>query len=316
MKTPVAVFFYRRPHLVAGLLEALRVHRPQKIWLISDGPKEGHPGDARLCQKTRSTVEKMINWPCDLNRVYAKRNLGLHKRFESGLDAIFSREPKAILLEEDCHPTPDFIPFCEELLNAYQNEKKVAGISGNCFLRASAQVQSSYFYSKYLHIWGWATWARVWNQYDRREVRWPDRGFQTLFPDATRQEIDYWNRIYRRVIAGQYSWDYALFAWMWSHGLLSINPTQNLVRNVGFGPEATNTVDPYMDLGIERANSLRPPYRAPEGMKADNVLDWDLFQNSLLRMEGRRNLWQKLRDRCLRALGLKQKHQKLVTPQS
>lgn len=299
---------------MAGLLKTLRAHRPQRIWLISDGPKDSHPEEASLCLESRNVVERLIDWPCDLNRVYAEKNMGLHKRFESGLDAVFSKETKAILLEEDCHPSPDFIPFCEELLNAYQDEKKLAGISGNCFLPASSQVQSSYFYSKYLHIWGWATWARVWNQYDRKEVRWPHRGFKALFSDATRQEADYWNRIYRRVLAGQYSWDYALFAWMWSQGLLSINPTQNLVRNVGFGPEATNTVDPHMDLGIDRANSLSAPYRAPERLKADHVLDQALFQNSLLRMEGRRNLWQKLRDRCLRTLGLKQKPLKLITP--
>jgi hypothetical protein len=306
MKTPVIIFFYRRPHLIEGLMAGIRPHRPECLWLVADGPKNGSADEPALCLEARKKVEQVIDWPCRVHRLYAEKNLGLNKRFESGLDAVFAQESKAIILEEDCHPTMDFIPFCNEMLSTYQNTTEVGGISGNCFLPSSVHVSDSFFFSKYLHIWGWATWGRIWNRYNRKEKTWPKSGFRGFFPKANKQEANYWNRIYARQ-SKNYSWDYGLFSWLWSCSCLSINPTQNLVTNVGFGPGATNTVDTFLDIGIERNDPLKSPFRGPRQIHADEILDRALFKNSLLRMEGRRNLIQKLRDRVLRILGIPKK---------
>jgi len=280
---------------VAGLLNILRDHRPAKIWLIADGPKEGRPEETDLCRQARQTAEKLTNWPCEVRKVYAETNLGLKQRFESGLDVLFSEESEAIILEEDCHPLLDFIPFCEAMLARYRQEPKVGGISGNCFLPTGARVQGDYFFSRYLHIWGWATWARSWRAYDRARWAWPNGGYREYFPRSTRQEAKYWNRIFARVSSGQFStWDYPWASWFWRQGWVSITPSQNLVRNVGFGPDATNTRDLGVNMGIERENPLRAPYRGPIKFQADEGLDQKIFQNHFLRTEGRLKFWPRL----------------------
>ena len=129
-----------------ALLARIQRERPGRIWLVADGPKDS--GEAELCRQAREVAEKAVNWPCEVIRVYAETNLGLRTRLETGLDAVFAREAAAILLEEDCHPTEDFFPFCEAMLERYREEPRVGGISGNCFLPAGAKVKGDYFFSR------------------------------------------------------------------------------------------------------------------------------------------------------------------------
>ena len=110
---------------------------------VADGPKvEGGQLEFQLCEEARRVAEVGVNWPCEVKRVYAPKNMGLRVRLESGLDEVFLNETKAILLEEDCHPMPDFFPFCQEMLARYRENPKIAG---NCFLPIQAPISSRYF---------------------------------------------------------------------------------------------------------------------------------------------------------------------------
>ena len=150
--TPVAILIYRRPELVRGLIDRLRISRPKKIWIIADGPKE--EGENELCSAARKEAENGISWKWELIKVYANKNLGLKDRVETGLDELFAHESSAIIFEEDCHPSEDFIPFCQEMLDRYRNEANVGGISGDCFLPEEIKLHTDYFFSQYMHIWG------------------------------------------------------------------------------------------------------------------------------------------------------------------
>ena len=295
MKTPVAIILYRRPRLVGELLNILQAHRPERVWLIADGPKQESRGEAGLCLEARREAERGITWDCKVRKIYAETNLGLRRNVEQGLDALFAEESEAIILEEDCHPTPDFFPFCEAMLERYRNEPKVAGVSGNCFLPKTAAPSADYFFSRYLHIWGWATWARAWNAYDREKWSWPARGYREFFPHANRTEENYWNRIFARVSSGEINtWDYPWACWFWRQGWVSITPAQNLVNNRGFGAEATHTKDRSVDVGIDREGPLPAPYRSPKRLEVDPDLDQLVFTRHYLKMEGKLSFWPRL----------------------
>lgn len=295
--TPIAIVIYRRPALVRDLMKVLGQAKPRRLWILADGPR-GDRGakEVELCRATRNAAENGVTWKCEVRKVYSRENLGLKRGVESGLDSLFAEERESIILEEDCHPSPDFFSFCEEMLARYRNKPKVAAISGNCFLPYATKPEADYFFSRYLHIWGWATWARAWNSYDPQSWAWPKGGFRTYFPEAKERESCYWNRIYSRVTNGEIrTWDYPWVSHLWKRGWVSITPSQNLVTNRGFGPEATNTRDASVDVGIERVGSLMPPFRSPVGrIHADTALDQMVFQNHFLRTEGRLPLFSRL----------------------
>ena len=299
---PLVIFLYRRPRLVRELLAALQAVRPSKIWLVADGPKNS--SEVELCQQARSEAETAIGWPCEVRRVYAGTNLGLKNRIETGLDQVFETEAEAIILEEDCHPTPNFFPFCETMLEKYRNEPRVGAISGNCFLPKKQLMATDYYFSRYVHIWGWATWGRAWKAYDRRRWAWPKEGFRKLFPKADKTEEAYWNRIFGRMVSGELStWDYYWASWFWMQGWVSITPAQNLVRNVGFGSDATNTHDVMVKTGMEREGLLCPPFKGPMEIKADEELDYAVLHNHLLRQEGRLSFWPRIHRSIAKRVG-------------
>ena len=276
-------------------MKILQPHRPERIWLIADGPKRGNQEEEGLCREARIEAERGITWECRIRKIYAKENLGLRRNVGEGLDAVFAEESEAIVLEDDCHPSPDFFPFCAEMLERYRSEPRVAGVSGNCFLPKTAHLDSDYFFSRYLHIWGWATWARAWKDYRQREWSWPQGGYREYFPEATRQEERYWNRIFARVRSGEIdTWDYPWVSHLWSRGWLSITPAQNLVQNLGFGPEATHTRDEKVKVGLERKGALCPPYRGPREIGANPALDRVIFTQHYVTMEGKLSFWPRL----------------------
>jgi len=295
VKTPVAIILYRRPRLVGELLNILQAHQPERVWLIADGPKQENREEAGLCLEARREAERGITWDCRVRKIYAEKNLGLRRNVEQGLDALFTEESEAIILEEDCHPTPDFFPFCEAMLERYRNEPKVAGVSGNCFLPKTVTPSADYFFSRYLHIWGWATWARSWNAYDREKWSWPAREYREFFPHANRTEENYWNRIFAGVSSGEINtWDYPWVSYFWKMGWVSITPAQNLVNNRGFGAEATHTKDRSVDVGIDREGPLPAPYRSPKHLGIDPDLDQQVFTRHYLKMEGKLSFWPRL----------------------
>jgi len=303
MNTPVVIFLYRRPAHVNELLVRLQLVRPARVWLVADGPKD--TTERNLCEQARQAAVAGISWPCQVVRLYSDTNLGLKKRIETGLDQVFELEEAAVILEEDCHPTPNFFLFCEAMLEKYRNESKVGAISGNCFLPKKQVLATDYYFSRYVHIWGWATWARAWKAYDRSRWAWPKEGFCDLFPNADKTEEAYWNRIFGRMASNELSsWAYCWISWFWMQGWVSITPAQNLVRNVGFGPDATNTRDVLVKTGMEREDLLSAPFEGPIEIKADTELDRAVLLNHLLQQEGRLSFWPRIRRSLTKRVGI------------
>ena len=306
-RLPVTLVFYRRPARLAEVLARVRSYRPPVLFAVSDGAPPGEPGVADQVRAARKLVEEGIDWPCEVHRDYAEKNLGLRRRFETGLDGVFARTDFSIILEEDCLPRPDFFPFLEEVETRWRKEPRVASISGNCFLPKAHPLATSYFFSRYPHIWGWGTWARAWAAYDRDARGWSQRGgTRAMVPEMKPAEARYWDRVLGRVYAGELvTWDYRWLVGCWSRGWWSVTPAENLVENRGFGPEATNTRDPGVATGIERVQAMRFPLHHPARLERDLAADEAVFRNHYRNMEGRLPLWSRWGRSLAKRLGIR-----------
>lgn len=164
----------------------------------------------------------------------------------SGIDWFFARVDEGIILEDDCLPDPTFFKFCQELLARYRGDERVMMISGNNFQAEPFLWPASYYFSRYAHIWGWATWRRAWKNYDLTIRRLPqlvkDRILHQRF--ANNREIKFWINNFQMVYDGRLdTWDYQWVLNMFLQDGLSIMPRVNLVSNIGFNEQATHTRD-------------------------------------------------------------------------
>jgi hypothetical protein len=245
---PVLLITFRRPEPTAAVLAALRRVRPTRLHVAGDGPRPDRPDDAAGVAATRATVAREVDWPTEVRTRYHDENLGCRRGVVDAIDWFLSEVGEGIILEDDCVPHPDFFGYCAELLERYRDDERVWCISGDNSAGIGLAGDASYGFVRSPQIWGWATWARAWANYDRDLDGWAAvRGtsvVRRLLPDPVERAIvvELLDRL--RDEGEPDTWDYQwLASCLLGDGLCAV-PRANLVSNVGFGPDATHTSTP------------------------------------------------------------------------
>jgi hypothetical protein len=140
--------------------------------VIADGYSGDDKHEMQKCIETRKIIDG-VDWECDVRKNYSETNLGCARRVSSGLDWVFNQVEEAIILEDDCLPDPSFFRFCTDLLERYRSDNRIFSISAQNFY-GQAVPEASYYFSRYHHCWGWATWKRAWQHFDFEMKLWPE----------------------------------------------------------------------------------------------------------------------------------------------
>lgn len=242
--TAIAFLVFNRPEHTERAFARIRQLRPEQLFIIADGPRANHPDDVENCRLVRELVDKGIDWRCNVMREYATHNLGCGRRVSSGITWLFENVEEAIIVEDDCLLDPTFFPFCTELLERFKHDERIMLISAGNFQFGRKERQFSYYFSRYPHIWGWATWRRAWRKYDFAMSAWPyvrDAGLlKAILPEAG--ALTKWHALFQRVYDGEIdTWDHQWTFACWQNNGLAIVPEKNLVSNIGFDAAATHT---------------------------------------------------------------------------
>lgn len=259
LNTPLLLIAWRRPHTLRQVIDAIRPLAPTRLYVACDGPNPERLGEPEKVAATRRVIEQEIDWRCEIKRLYSDVNQGCRVGVSRAISWFFEQVEEGIILEDDCVPHPDFFNYCSTLLERYRDDTRVWCISGNNFQDGQWRGDGSYYFSRYNHCWGWASWRRCWQYYDGDLYQWPalrDSGLlETIFPD--RHERNYWARTWTNLlVTGKpNTWDYQWTFTCLLNGGLTALPNRNLVRNVGFGEDATHTTGkstaPRVDAGID-----------------------------------------------------------------
>ncbi len=295
LRTPVAMMVFSRPETTRRVFEVVRAARPERLLVVADGPRAARPADVERCATVRAIFDA-VDWPCVVEREFAAENLGCRRRMASGLDWVFSRCEEAIVLEDDCLPDPSFFPYCEELLERYRDDRRVMAVGGVNFQDGARRGDASYYFSRFVHVWGWATWRRAWQRYDAGMSTWPARRAERYLETflGSPEAAQYWRGLLDRTYAGEIdTWDYQWLYAVWQECGVVATPNVNLVSNIGAGPEATNTqaTNRFFDLPTRPIElPLRHPARVAPDHAADAHVQATMFRPP--RRKGRRGLWQ------------------------
>tara|TARA_Y100000389_G_scaffold179169_1_gene192953 strand:+ start:52 stop:1056 length:1005 start_codon:yes stop_codon:yes gene_type:complete len=243
LKTAVLFLVFNRPDTTIQVFEKIRQAKPLRLYVASDGPRQGLEGEKEKVTKARE-IANMVDWPCNVKTLFRDNNLGCKKAVSEAITWFFEYEEQGIILEDDCVPNLVFFSFCENLLDRYSKDEKVSAISGNNFQNNKWRGEGSYYFSKYPHCWGWATWRRSWKNYNGGITFWSKWRNSHIWLDYMSDKIEqrYWKKIFDRVYANEInSWAYPWTASVWYKGGLSAIPNINLVSNIGFTDDATHT---------------------------------------------------------------------------
>lgn len=260
---PILFCTFNRLECTKKVFERIREVRPQRLYLVSDGPRDSVSGEAERVNEIRTYLEEHVDWECQVYKNFAEKNMGCGQRMSSGISWAFEREEKLIIIEDDCLADISFFRYCQELLDLYEEDENVMLIDGYNPL-GILEEKDSFIFTPFVEIWGWATWKRTWQQYDYDISDWKDRiisAYMKTFLDD--RAIEYYSSMFDSVYTHRVdTWDYQLQYLVMKKGALSITPSINMVKNIGFGAEATHTKTAPANLYNE-AHKMEFPMRIP-----------------------------------------------------
>ena len=296
----VLVLAFNRPEVTSGLIQALRIARPGQVFFAVDGPRPSRRGERERVAEVCALADR-IDWKCDLQTLFRPTNLGCKLAVSEAITWFFEHVDEGIILEDDCMPHVSFFQFAAELLDRFRGDQRVMMVSGDNFQLGRRATAYDYYFSRYTHIWGWATWRRAWRLYDHSMRWWPElRDADWLLgllgaSDAAR----YWKAIFdethqERNTSWAYRWTYSA----WVNSGLTILPAVNLVSNIGFGKDATHTLRKSNRFAALPVQEMTSPLRHPPYMIRDERAD-RFTQRTMFR---RAPLWRRAAKRVYRSM--------------
>ncbi|TDQ09362.1 nucleotide-diphospho-sugar transferase [Pedobacter metabolipauper] len=302
VKSPILFLIFNRPDTTLEVFNQIKSVKPGALYIAADGPRQDRPAEADLCREARAITE-LIDWECEVKTLFRTENLGCKVAVSSAIDWFFEQVEEGIVLEDDCLPSTSFFYFCDEMLEKYRLDTRIRHVAGCNLHFGKTWGDASYYLSESSNVWGWATWKRVWKDYDRNLTKYDatevEYQLKKLFYDPFVAEL--WFQIFKDLKANKIdTWDYQLAFCNYFNFGLSVNPNVNLVTNIGFRADATHTPNPESKFAKMPSHELtvitHPKYFLPE-KDADN----DIFKREF-DLENRKRKHYSLRRRFKRWL--------------
>ena len=280
LQSAVLFLVFNRPDTTSQVFDTICRARPRRLYVAADGPRADRAEEVELVERVRK-IATAVDWPCDVKTLFRDQNLGCKMAVSGAITWFFEHEEEGIILEDDCLPHPDFFSFCETMLDYYRDDERVHLITGNNFQNGQQRGSGTYYFSKYNHCWGWASWRRSWRNYQGELPFWLEwkRSGEWKAVCSDKVERCYWERIFDQVQVGAIdSWAYPWTACVWKHRGLTVTPNVNLVTNIGFGMDATHTSDPNASQANLPSVALTDIVH-PDGVVQDHVADRYVFEH-------------------------------------
>ena len=194
-------------------------------------------------------------------------NLGCGKAVSEAISWFFSHEPEGIILEDDCLIDISFFDFAAEMLERFREDERIGVVSALNIAGTAVPFKHSYAFSRLVcGCWGWASWRRVWKDYDidckllheleRENELFFARDFhERWFMTTSLKGI--------QELGGYNTWDYQLAFANFIQSRLNIVPEVNMVQNLGDTGDGTHTPSYVLHQATREAKLLLFPLRHP-----------------------------------------------------
>tara|TARA_B100001105_G_scaffold116455_1_gene93244 strand:+ start:1769 stop:2716 length:948 start_codon:yes stop_codon:yes gene_type:complete len=283
LSTPVLFLIFNRPEITKQVFNAIQQAKPPRLYVAGDGPRSKCTEDEENCKLARS-IATNVDWDCEVKTLFRDHNLGCRLAVSQAIYWFFEQEPEGIILEDDCLPSQSFFWFCQEMLEYFRNDKAVGVICGFYSNELEYKPSASFFFSRYLRVWGWAGWRRSNEGYDsninlliEKQNTWK----KDIFSHTDIFLKRYWQDMFEEVGSGKIdTWDIQLQYLLWQKKQQVIVSSKNLVQNIGWAQGAHPlTKDHNHELATSEINfPLTTPDMTERDTRADQVIEKISYQ--------------------------------------
>ena len=276
---PILFLTYNRLDTAIQVFEAIKKYKPEELYFVSNAPLPHDAADKERVLKVRAILNS-VDWDCRVIKLIRESHLSVKESIATAIDWFFYQVESGVILEDDTVPDPAFFPFCQKLLDKYQDDSRIMMIAG--FNPFGNHVESNkYFYSENPSIWGWATWRQKWRLYDLNIKTWPNPSFLSYLNKKFPKKIQrYYKNAFNSVRSGRlntwdYQWTYAILS---NYGLV-IKPYANLISNIGVLGENSMARDENHYIGYGKLNN--DLLEDPDAMIPNVVEDYRFYKKKI-----------------------------------
>ena len=248
LNTAVLFLVFNRLDTTKQVFEEIRQAKPPRLYVAADGARANKEGEAEKVQAVRDYIMQNIDWECEVRTLFRDQNHGCKYAVSGAITWFFENEEQGIILEDDVVPNQEFFYFVENSLEKYKSDTRVMMITGTNYL-GNISLETPYFFSEHMIIWGWGTWRRAWELYDVDMKLWETNDAVDYFKSKYLSSYIWRHFRYTFDALNSYymdTWDIQwVFTCLYNHGLC-ITPKVNLISNVGVeGVHANGVTDSH-----------------------------------------------------------------------
>ncbi len=255
-KIPILIIAWKRPKQTKELIGKIKQINPANLYIACDGPKNENIIEDNKVKDTREILLKSFEEVNSKKYLFSKNNQGCKIGVSNAISWLFEHEREGIILEDDCIPHLDFFGFCQEMLETYRNDERIWSITGHNQQNNIKRGNGTYYFSKYPRSWGWATWKRCWEKYDRDITDWPNIKSKNILKNklTNKREVIFWEKTLDNIYYhnSPNTWDYQWTLSSFLNEGKTIVPNKNLINNIGFDEDSTHTFGSASNTFIEK----------------------------------------------------------------
>ncbi|MFD2512663.1 nucleotide-diphospho-sugar transferase [Pontibacter locisalis] len=245
LNTAVLFIVFNRLDTTRKVFQSIRSAKPPRLYVAADGARESREGEADKVQAVRNFILDNVDWDCDIKTLFRDKNIGCGAAVSGAITWFFEQEEMGIILEDDCLPSQSFYWYAEEALKKFKDHEDIYGITGDYRAPVNPAIAQNISLISFPLIWGWATWRRVWKQYDRSMKDWSGNiNDIPLLQRASKETRRYFQRAFSKTAKGEINtWDYQFSYQILKRNAKFITPNKNMISNIGYGEGSTHLVN-------------------------------------------------------------------------
>jgi hypothetical protein len=299
----IAIFVYNRPVHTKNLLHSLeKCHyfKKSKIFFFSDHYKVGEKIDKDNVFKVRKII-KNFSQKYKATIYCNKVNLGLYKNIIKGVNQIFKKNSKVIILEDDLILHPNFIKFMNKSLSHYK-KKDIFQISGYSY--PINYISKKSYFLNISSCWGWGinkvNWLHFVDFISKKKI------INNLYIKLSsslkmkrdfnfNESFNYFKILQKQINSSVSSWGILFYLFCFYKKKLILYPPYSLVKNTGF--DGSGNHKSYSNF-FNEGNNINKKFNIlyPKKPLIDNQVKYKIesfFRNKLSYLSKFKNLMYK-----------------------
>lgn len=238
---PIVLFVYNRPAHTQKTIEALLQNdlaAGSDLYIYADGAK--NDAAVKGVQEVRTYIRSIKGFN-SLHIIESDKNRGLAESVIRGVTEVVNKHGSVIVMEDDLVTSPYFLTYMNKCLNLYEHDDQVISIHAYTYPIKLNDVET--FFLKGADCWGWATWKRGWDLFEKNGQKLLDQiKAQNLSSEFNFNNSYPYTQMLQKQINGENdSWAIRWYASAFLKNCYTLYPAKSLVRNIGLDSSGTHS---------------------------------------------------------------------------